>query len=240
MGGIEFEQSEGDRKESEYKMSGFFKAWAAYSGILVKLAPQALEGELGTTLFIYTMTLYDLLEKYTWDGVKAYYVQFYRKSVASGKGIYYPREWRHIESKPRASKCFAQPHIPRQPWVPSQNHPTPFPRRAYELPICESSTTAAFQQPSTISSTPYGPPDGRSNPHYSGFTSDTLALTGNRAAKNAPQVCRNWNLRECHSAFCWHQHICLNCGRNHNSRQCTPTQGISDLPYPARTGLYIR
>ena len=42
IGGIKFEQTERDSKESEYKMSGFFKAWAAYSGILVKLAPQAL------------------------------------------------------------------------------------------------------------------------------------------------------------------------------------------------------
>ena len=64
-------------------MSGFFKAWAAYSGILVKLATEALQGELATTLFIYTMNLYDLLEKYTWDGVKAYYFQFHRKRVTS-------------------------------------------------------------------------------------------------------------------------------------------------------------
>jgi len=44
-------------------MSGFFKAWAAYSGILVKLAPQTLQGELATAQFIYAMNLYDLLEK---------------------------------------------------------------------------------------------------------------------------------------------------------------------------------
>ena len=62
IGGIEFEQTERDGKKSEYKMSGFFKEWAAYSGILVKLAPQALQGELATALFIYTMNLYDFLE----------------------------------------------------------------------------------------------------------------------------------------------------------------------------------
>ena len=39
IGGIEFEQTERDGKESEYKISGFFKAWVAYSRILVKLAP---------------------------------------------------------------------------------------------------------------------------------------------------------------------------------------------------------
>ena len=240
IGGIEFEQSERDGKESEYKMSGFFKAWAAYSGILVKLAPQALQGELATALFIYTMNLYDLLEKYTWDGVKAYHFQFHRKRVASGKGIYYPSEWRQIDSELIASKCFAHPHIPRQAWAPNPNRPTQFPRRAYELPIRESSTTAVYPQPSTTSSTLYGPPDRRSNPHYSGFISNTLALTGNRVPQNPPQVCRNWNLRECHSAFCRHQHICLNCGRNHKSLQCTQTQGISGLSHPARTGPNTR
>jgi len=69
-------------------MSGFFKAWAAYSGILVKLAQQALQGELTMVLFIYTMNLYDLLEKYTWEGVKAYHFQFHRKRVAGGNSIY--------------------------------------------------------------------------------------------------------------------------------------------------------
>ena len=34
-------------------MSGFFKAWAAYSGILVKLAPQALQGELDSLIHLY-------------------------------------------------------------------------------------------------------------------------------------------------------------------------------------------
>ena len=113
IGGIEFEQTERDGKESEYKMSGFFKAWAAYSRILVKLAPQALQGELATALFIYTMNLYDLLEKYTWDRVKAYHFQFHRKRVASGKGIYYPSKWRHIDRELIASRCFDHPHIPR-------------------------------------------------------------------------------------------------------------------------------
>jgi len=39
IGGGEFEQPERDGMESEYKRSGFFKAWAAYSRILVKRAP---------------------------------------------------------------------------------------------------------------------------------------------------------------------------------------------------------
>ena len=64
IGGIEFEQAERDGRESEYRISSFFKAWAAYSGILVKLAPSILQGDLTTALSIYTMNLYDLLEKY--------------------------------------------------------------------------------------------------------------------------------------------------------------------------------
>ena len=87
IGGILFEESNRDGKESEYRMGNFFKAWAAYSGILAKLAPYALQGELGMSLFIYTMTLYDLLEKYTWEGVRSYLFQFHRKRVASGKSI---------------------------------------------------------------------------------------------------------------------------------------------------------
>ena len=62
--GIEFEQAERDGKESEYRMSSFFKAWAAYCGILVKLSPQTLQGDLATGLSIYAMNVYELLEKY--------------------------------------------------------------------------------------------------------------------------------------------------------------------------------
>ena len=81
----------------------FFKVWAAYSGILVKLAPLALQEDLATALFIYTMSLYDLLEKCTWEGVKAYHFQFHRKRVASGKSPYLPQEWRQLDSELVAS-----------------------------------------------------------------------------------------------------------------------------------------
>jgi len=57
-------------------MCGLFKLRAAYSWILVKLDPQAQQDGLATTLFIYVMNLYALLEKYTWDSVKGYYFQF--------------------------------------------------------------------------------------------------------------------------------------------------------------------
>ena len=100
-------------------MSSFFKAWAAYSGILVKLAPYGLQGDLATALFIYTMTLYDLLERYTWEGVKAYHFQFHHKRVASGTSLYLPTEWRQLESELVASKCFANP-ILRRTWSQDQ------------------------------------------------------------------------------------------------------------------------
>jgi len=92
--GHEFAQAEHDGKESEYRMSSFFKAWEAYHRILVKLSPQTLQGDLATGLSIYTMNVYELLEKYAWEGVKVYHFQFHRKRVASGKGIYFGSEWR--------------------------------------------------------------------------------------------------------------------------------------------------
>ena len=99
IGGVEFEQAEREGKESEYRMSSFFKAWTAYCGILVQLAPHLLQADLATSLSIYKMNLYDLLEKYTWEGVTAYHFQFHRKRVASGKSIYHPAEWRLLDSK---------------------------------------------------------------------------------------------------------------------------------------------
>jgi len=84
IGGVEFEQADREGKESEYRITGFFKAWAVYTGILVKLAPHLLQGELASALSLHTMNLYDLLEKYIWEGVKAYHFQFHRKHVARG------------------------------------------------------------------------------------------------------------------------------------------------------------
>ena len=52
IGGIEFEEAERDGRESEYRINSFFQAWAAYSGILVKLAPSRLQGDLATALSI--------------------------------------------------------------------------------------------------------------------------------------------------------------------------------------------
>ena len=136
IGGVEFEQEEREGKECEYRMSNFFKACAAYSGILVKLAPYPLQGELATALSIYTMNLYDLLEQYTWEGIKGYHFQFHRKRVASGKSIYLANEWQQIDSKLIASKCFAYA-IPRRIWGPRPSRTSSQPRRISELPIRE-------------------------------------------------------------------------------------------------------
>lgn len=124
-------------------MSSFFKAWATYSSILVKLMPYGLQGELATALFIDMMNLYDLLEKYTWEGVKGYYFQFHRKPVASGKSIYLPSEWQQLDSKLIASKCFAHP-IVRNAWPQSTSRTAPLSRRFSELSIWESLFTNSY------------------------------------------------------------------------------------------------
>ena len=126
IGGVEFEQAEKDGKESEYRMSNFLKASAAYSGILVKLPSYAIQGELATALFIYTMNMYDLLEKYTGDGVKGYHFQFYRKRVASGQNIYLPQDWRQTDRELIAATCFSHPAL-RNTWNQTQTRPNVFP-----------------------------------------------------------------------------------------------------------------
>ena len=208
IGGIEFEQAERDGKESEYRMSAFFKAWAAYCGILVKLAPLALQGDLATALSIYTMNLYDLLEKYAWEGVKAYHFQFHRKRVASGKSIYQAVEWRQLDSELIASKCFAHP-APRATWIANQKLVPTSARRVTELPIRENAPAQGYL-PLGTSMVPY------TGPEY-------------RTSSQAPQTCRNWNYHECRSTQCRYQHRCITCGSNHCASQC-PTGNTTRLP----------
>jgi len=136
-GGIEFEQSERDGKECDYRICNLFKAWAAYSGILVKFAPFALQGELAISLFMYTMSLYDLLEKYTWEGVRSYHFQFHRKRIASGKTIYLSQEWRQVDSELIVSKCFAHPAL-RTSWNNAPGRTIAFVRRNFEIPLLEN------------------------------------------------------------------------------------------------------
>ena len=209
IGGIEFEQAERDGRESEYRISSFFKAWAAYSGILVKLAPSILQGDLATALSIYTMNLYDLLEKYAWEGVKAYHFQFHRKRVASGKSIYHASEWRLLDSELVASKCFAHP-APRGPW-PQSNKPAAVSlRRVHELPIRENVP-------------------GQANQPLSGSLTSTFSQAqhtrGNTWSVPAIPPCRNWNHRECRISPCRYQHACISCGSNHHAPQCPTGNG---------------
>lgn len=137
IGGIEFEPEEEDGKESDYRMSGFFNAWAAYCGILIKLTPHALQGDHAMALSIYTMNIYQLLEKYAWEGVKAYHFQFHRKRVASGKSIYHAREWRTHYRELLASKWFAHP-APSPTWSPGHKAgPAPI-QKTHQLAIREN------------------------------------------------------------------------------------------------------
>ena len=82
IGGVSFEQGEREGKESKYRMGPVFKAWAAYCGILTKLAP---------------------------TGLQAYHFQFHRKRIVSRKEVFYPEDWRKIDAELIASKCFLFP-----------------------------------------------------------------------------------------------------------------------------------
>jgi len=104
-----FEQAERESRESDYRISSFFTAWAAHSGNQVKLAPPLLQGDLGTALSIYTMNLYDLLEMYAWEEVKAYHFQFHRKRVTTRTSIYHASEWQLLDIELLASKFFVHP-----------------------------------------------------------------------------------------------------------------------------------
>jgi len=191
IGGVEFEQTERDGKESEYRMSSLFKAWAAYSGILVKLAPYSLQAELATAVFIYTMNLYELLEKYTWDGVKAYHFQFHRKRVASGSSIFTPQDWRQLDSELIASKCFAYP-VPRSSWNTTGGRPPPYPGRHSELPLREYPGSSGSHSTNTSGYDQRGSLDRRFASNSPALAvGSTITLSGNTT--NPSQICRNWN-----------------------------------------------
>jgi len=173
-------------------MSSFFKAWAAYCGIMVKLAPHALQGDLPTALSIYTRNLYDLLEKYTREGVKAYHFQFHRKRVTSGKSMNHPTEWRQLDSELVASKCFAYP-APRAQW---SHNPWRIPastRRIHELPIREKMASPAY--PAAAASTSSGIPffDRRANYNTPFPTAPHLPLPTTGTSPTLAEACRNWN-----------------------------------------------
>ena len=216
-GGVEFEQAERDGKESEYGMSSFFKAWAAYCCILVQLAPHLLQADLATSLSIYTMNLYELLEKYTWEGVKAYHFQFHVKRVASAKSIYHPGEWRLLDSKLIASKCFAYP-VARSTWIPSQKALFGPNRRVHKLSRRDHTTFSTTPYQTHTPSAFFGSADRRTSGNKAIITAAHVFLLNPGAL--TIQGCRNWNYRECCSAQCRYQHACITCGSNHKAAQC--------------------
>jgi len=237
IGGIEFEQTERDGRESEYRMSNFFKAWAAYSGILIKLAPYGLQGELATALCIYTMNLYDLLEKYTWEGVKAYHFQFHRKRVASGKNIYQPTEWSQLDSQLIASKCFAHP-APRPTWTQTQKPSASQTRRTYELPIREGVPGLPVSNSGAGSYSTLSRPDHRTSYPLSSQNQIVPSGVSMALTTTTAQPCRNWNYRECRSTQCRYQHSCISCGSSHRASQCP--LGNTGPAYPRRNSQHGR
>jgi len=234
IGGVEFEQAEREGRESEYRMSSFFKAWAVYSGILIKLAPHILQGELATSLCIYTMNLYDLLEKYTWEGVKSYHFQFHRKRVASGKSIYHPSDWRQLDSELVASKSFAHP-VPRPTWIQTAKPAPSQHRRTFELPLRDPAPGTAYSNLSLTGNTKYPNTERRSTYYQAAATPTTpLPPSGVFQHHSAP-VCRNWNFRDCRATQCRYQHSCITCTGNHRAAQCPA--GNNGAPLSSRTGL---
>ena len=199
-------------------MCNFFKAQAAYPGIPTKLAPYALQGELGISLLIYSMTLCDLLEKYTWEGVRSYHFQFHRKRVASRKSIYLSQDWRQIDSELIASKCIAYP-ILRTPWSTSITTLTSSPRRNMELPLREPPFQQGFSHHRMTPSQYLNIPERRLL-HHTAYAPSGRARGQTNTMPTASQLCRNWNYRECRSVNCHHQHLCITCGSNHKATQC--------------------
>ena len=231
IGGVEFEQAERDGKENDYRIMSFFKAWAVYTGILVMLAPNTLQGELATAISIYTMNLYDLLEKYTWEGVRAYHFQFHRKRVASGKNIYHPIEWRILDSELVASKCFAHP-APWTTWAQGYKTIHSAASRLYEIPSRDNTRAPTYPHQGTPSTPIYWGQEQRANPNTRFYgTSGNVSIVGAGSILPSGQACRNWNYWECRSTQCRYQHQCISCGSNHKALLCpTGITGQSQAP----------
>ena len=184
IGGVCFEQGEREGRENEYRMGHFYEVWAAYCGILTKLAPAGLQCDLACFLHIYTMNLHDLPERYTWEGVKAYHFQFHRKRIASGKEVYHPDEWCKLDPELIPSKCFLFPK-------PTSSYSRTTPQGLFGQKVDHTTGTG----PGSYHHAAIG---------YSPVTS-TIATPGSsfearnsRAGQWLPSSsCRNWNYREC-------------------------------------------
>jgi len=174
----------------------------------VKLGPHGLQGDLATALVIYTMNLYDLLERYTCEGVKAYHFQYHRNRVASGTTIYLPSEWRQIDSELIASKCFAHPII-RRTRQPSNTKIQAPKERITELPLWGY---------------PFPSPQLGNRPGI-----------GHTPTQTYMQVCQNWNYRDCRNSSCRYPYSCALCGSSQKATQCR--QGDSALSTSVPTTL---
>lgn len=220
IGGVCFEQGEREGREIEYRMGYFFKAWAAYCGILTKLAPAGLQCDLACSLHIYTMNLHDLAERYTWEGVKAYHFQFHWKRIASGKEVYHLDDWRKLDPELIFSKCFLFPK-------PTSSYIGTTPRGLFGQRVDHATGTGpgSYHRPA-IGYTP---------------ATSTIATPGSssearntRAGQWLPSSsCRNWNYRECQVQQCRYLHACISCGGNHRASQCTG-RGMSGGKNPIR------
>ena len=209
IGGVSFEQEEREGKESEYRMGPFFKAWAAYCGILTKLAPQALQGDVACSLYIYTMNLHDLLERYAWEGVTAYHFQFHRKRIASGNEVYYPDDWRRIDAELIASKCFLypSPNINRN-WGSERGHSFGRGHQSLASSFTQNQPPAALGTADQTVAPPH-PPD----------------IQTSRGPLSQHGPCRNWNYRECRAPYCCFPHSCIGCGGSHRVALCAANTG---------------
>jgi len=164
------------------------------------------------------MNLYDLLEKHTWEGVKAYLFQFHRKRVASGKSIYKPTEWRQLDSELVASKCFAYP-VPGAQWSQIPRGVQGFPRRAHEPSGCENLGSPLYP-PAGGTASAISSFDRCGNYNSSLPTASYTHLPTMGRSQRTAEACCNWNFQEWRSASCRYQHTSATCGSNHRSPQC--------------------
>lgn len=182
------------------------------------------------------MSLYDLLEKYSWDGVKGYHFQFDQKCVASGKSIYLPQGWRNLDSELTASKCSAHP-LQRSTLTQGPSRQGSYPRRITQLPLRDNPFPDSYLQQNPSTNPLLGVHDRRPMNHAFLVRKDS----GTRNTAIIPttgQAGRNWNYRECRTTNCSHQHICIVCGNNHKSVQCAQGATSLSLQAPAHTSGY--
>jgi len=163
------------------------------------------------------MNLYDFLEKYTWDGVKAYHFQFHRKRVASGKDIFHPSEWRQLDSQLIASKCFVFP-VTGHSWSNIAKPPVSHARSGTAIPFSPTERSTNYSYPVTLS---------------------TSAVTHSHLPQPpAPQPCRNCNFRKYHLPHCRYWHCCLTWGNSHPILHCAlRTCSSSQVLRNRQTGL---